>query len=323
MKDQSFHYPELNKLVERAAHASEVSQHGVPNTTDETARLSEILDEHAAVGQSAGHLLEDQPEEQRLVDKLVTFYQGHQKDERAAAEARLAFLLMIKTHPPLLQEPESAQFLANKIVPEDFKKLQWAAPTQMLEFCELLYGFHFAHEEVTEQVRTHVQHLLQHALRHFEERADWEQLFTLIQVAPTSPIMDSVELRRLRYLARTYEMRRVLRNQRILYSYLTMQALFVLVIFPFLFINAENGELQRRVEALTDVSIGDEGYRLFSYTDGLYWSIVTAASIGYGDITPMTTTGKMIAAVLGTMGVVTVGVIAGLVLKWVTPRSLD
>lgn len=135
--------------------------------------------------------------------------------------------------------------------------------------------------------------------------------------------MDNVELRRLRYLARTYEMRRVWRNQRILYGYLALQALLVLVIFPYLFINAENGVLQPQVEKLTDVKIGDEGYRLFSYMDGLYWSIVTAASIGYGDITPVTTTGKLIAAVLGTMGVVTIGVIAGLVLKWVTPRTLD
>ena len=96
-----------------------------------------------------------------------------------------------------------------------------------------------------------------------------------------------------------------------------------MVVFPFLFINAENGALQRQVEKLADVEIGDEGYRLFTYTDGVYWAVITAASIGYGDITPMTTTGKFIAAILGTLGVVTVGVIAGLVLKWITPRALD
>ncbi len=63
--------------------------------------------------------------------------------------------------------------------------------------------------------------------------------------------------------------------------------------------------------------------QLFSYADGLYWSIITAGSIGYGDITPITRMGKLIAASLGLMGVITIGVIAGLILSWPTPRSLE
>jgi hypothetical protein len=76
-------------------------------------------------------------------------------------------------------------------------------------------------------------------------------------------------------------------------------------VFPYLFINAENGVIQRQVEELANVELGDEGYRLFSYADGLYWSVITAGSIGYGDITPYTTTGKIMAGLLGTMGVIT------------------
>jgi hypothetical protein len=33
--------------------------------------------------------------------------------------------------------------------------------------------------------------------------------------------------------------------------------------------------------------------------------------------------GRIIAATLGIMGVITIGVIAGLILNWITPRRLD
>jgi voltage-gated potassium channel len=75
--------------------------------------------------------------------------------------------------------------------------------------------------------------------------------------------------------------------------------------------------------AASGVELGDEGYRLFTYAEALYWTIITAASVGYGDITPLTNTGRIIAATLGVMGVVTIGVIAGLILRWITPRSID
>ena len=136
-------------------------------------------------------------------------------------------------------------------------------------------------------------------------------------------MMQDVELMRLRHLARGYELRRIRRNRRWLFIYLSIQILLVIIVFPFLFIYAENGAIQRQVEQIANVELGDDGYRLFSYVDGLYWSVITAGSIGYGDITPLTTTGRIIAGVLGTMGVVTVGVVAGLVLKWITPRTLD
>jgi hypothetical protein len=45
--------------------------------------------------------------------------------------------------------------------------------------------------------------------------------------------------------------------------------------------------------------------------------------VGYGDVTPRSNEGRIIAAVLGTMGVLTIGVLAGLILNWITPRQLD
>jgi hypothetical protein len=101
-----------------------------------------------------------------------------------------------------------------------------------------------------------------------------------------------------------------------------LQVILVLFVFPYLFINAENGQLQRQVEQLADVELGDEGYQMIPYSEGVYWSVITAGSIGYGDVTPKTTTGRIIAGMLGTMGVVTVGILAGLVLDWITPRRI-
>lgn len=107
-----------------------------------------------------------------------------------------------------------------------------------------------------------------------------------------------------------------------MYGYLLLQTLLILVIFPLLFINAENGKLQDQIENATKVELPEEQRRTFSYLDGLYWSLITAASIGYGDITPRTSVGRIIAAILGMSGVITVGVIAGLILNWITPRPL-
>lgn len=275
------------------------------------------LKEHVAHADATGQANVD------TIEKIIAFFEKHENDKELAAQARLAFLMLLERTPGLLAESTVATFLAQEIEPEDFDKLQWETPVHMLEFCDALYGFRFSSDAVTEQVRVHVLYLLQRALQQYEAEQNWEELFSLVEIAPASPVMRDLELRRLRHVARTYELRRVRRNRRILYVYLALQVLMVLIIFPLLFINAENGELQRQVENLANVEIGDEGYRLFTYTDGLYWSIITAASIGYGDITPVTVTGKIIAGALGTMGVITVGVIAGLVLKWVTPRALD
>jgi hypothetical protein len=64
------------------------------------------------------------------------------------------------------------------------------------------------------------------------------------------------------------------------------------------------------------------GTSCLTFSEGMYWAVITASSIGYGDVTPTTTTGRMIAGTLGTMGVITVGILAGLVLDWITPRRI-
>ncbi|MEZ4865787.1 MAG: potassium channel family protein [Caldilineaceae bacterium] len=258
-------------------------------------------------------------------ETLLSQYANHkaETEDNAATELRLSFIRLLREDLDLLEEEAVAHFLAAEVKATDFQKLNWQETEEILEFCNQLYIYPFEDQAVRQQVREHVRRLLRYALRRYEEKADYEQLFKAVRIAPLYAVWNDEDLTRLRHLAYHYEVKRVTRNQRWLYAYLAVQAVLVTVVFPILFINAENGALQAQVEQMAGVEIGDEGYHLLSYMDALYWSVITAASIGYGDITPTTTTGRIIAAVLGTIGVITIGIIAGLILNWITPRRID
>jgi voltage-gated potassium channel len=48
-----------------------------------------------------------------------------------------------------------------------------------------------------------------------------------------------------------------------------------------------------------------------SFGDGLWWALVTATTVGYGDISPVTPQGRAVATVLMLVGIGTLGMIAG------------
>lgn len=120
-------------------------------------------------------------------------------------------------------------------------------------YCNLLYTFPFPNPELRTLVRDHIHTLLRQVLQSYETNENHEQLFTGVQVMPTFAPWDDEELKRLRHLAYRYEYRRVTRNRRILYVYLLVQFVLVVLIFPNLMINAENGALQAQEEQLADV----------------------------------------------------------------------
>ncbi len=258
------------------------------------------------------------------VPALIEQYQLlDEMESETAVQLRRSFLTAIKEQPQLLEQRENAHFLASEIEPEEIAKLEWESPDHMMQFSESLYHSRFEDDQFASQLNQHAIILLRHALYQYEKEGEMEKMFRLLRLAPSYLLRQNDELSRLQYRANSYEIRRVRRSRRFLYGYLIVQAFLVLIIFPYLFINAENGKLQSQVEELTDVQLGDEGYQLISYSEGLYWAIVTASSIGYGDVTPTTTTGRIIAGTLGTMGVITVGILAGLVLDWITPRRIS
>ena len=50
--------------------------------------------------------------------------------------------------------------------------------------------------------------------------------------------------------------------------------------------------------------------------DAVWWAVTTMTTVGYGDMVPVTTGGKVVAAILMVGGVALYGVVAGLVASW-------
>ena len=77
-----------------------------------------------------------------------------------------------------------------------------------------------------------------------------------------------------------------------------------------------NNKRLRTVLSLILFFIGIFGFIFFitepdvkSYSDGLWWALVTITTVGYGDITPLTSLGRLVASALMFLGL---GLIASL-----------
>jgi hypothetical protein len=265
----------------------------------------------------------DPDERLRTLDELIDLYDTLTPEDAAAHEIRRGFLLTLEDAPQILAEERVSRFLAEHIEPEDFADFPWHAPDAVIAYCDMLHSFRFGSDAMATHIHVLEQNLLRYALQQYEQRGAYEQMFQLFRLAPELPALTDIELKRMRNRTYLYEMRRVRRNRRWLYAYLIVQVVLIMLVFPLLFVTAENGTLQRLLEVGAQVDLPPEASRTISYTEGLYWSLITAASIGYGDVTPHTSIGKALAAALGIMGVITVGVIAGLILNWISPRSID
>ncbi|MBY0121721.1 potassium channel family protein [Bacillus sp. S/N-304-OC-R1] len=60
-----------------------------------------------------------------------------------------------------------------------------------------------------------------------------------------------------------------------------------------------------------------------SYSDALWWAIVTMTTVGYGDLSPETTVGRIIASVLMLTGIGVIGLITGTVASIFTDNRDD
>lgn len=254
---------------------------------------------------------------------LAAYHELETSDGDSARRLRRAFLRNLDADVDEARRARYGRFLATEVEPDDLEVLEVDDPARAVEVFEALHRFPYDQPSHAARTRAHGEHLLRSALRRFEEARDFDGMLELLRIAPAT-LADDHEIVRLRSRARLFEERRARRRRRWLYTYLAVQAVLVTVVFPLLFINAENGKLQAEIEAAVDVDVEPSTERQsLTFRDGVYWSVITAASIGYGDITPRTTVGRAIAATLGTMGVITIGVLAGLVLTWISPRRLD
>lgn len=285
-------------------------------------QVDKVKDEEVARLVAESRSTSTASEYDRILDELLEIYEATE-DEAKEADVRLAVLHVLQAASTTLTANRFARFVAEEVTPSEFEEVDWSEAEEVVDFIELLYRFETTDEDIARRIRQHVRALLRKALRQFEAEGKMEEMFELLQTAPTTrDVMDEAQLLRLRNRAYLYEVRRVKRNRRWLYLFLLLQVVLIVVVFPLLFVNAENGAIQDMIEETSGVDMPEEAQRTYSYFDGVYWSLITAGSIGYGDITPLTRMGRIISAILGIMGVLTTGIIAGLILSWVSPRRL-
>ena len=148
------------------------------------------------------------------------------------------------------------------------------------------------------------------AIRNWVANRRWEQAAQLLTLVPLPPEHVGPELARLRAEVALYEFKRVARVRRRLVCAITMVLFYLFAVSPTLFVQLENP-----TRAANHMSILD-------WSEGLYWSVITAMTVGYGDIAPQTPYARLLSLWNATLGVTLMGVIAGLILGLVTPRRM-
>ncbi|MCC3763520.1 ion transporter [Glycomyces sp. TRM65418] len=72
--------------------------------------------------------------------------------------------------------------------------------------------------------------------------------------------------------------------------------------------------------AILDAERGSEGTQIADLDDAMWWSIVTATTVGYGDMVPQTVEGRAIAAFLMFAGIGLFGLVSGSLASWFVDR---
>lgn len=61
---------------------------------------------------------------------------------------------------------------------------------------------------------------------------------------------------------------------------------------------------------------GAPGASISNIGDAIWWAIVTVTTVGYGDFTPVTTTGRIVATIMMLIGIALIGVVTASVAAW-------
>jgi hypothetical protein len=191
----------------------------------------------------------------------------------------------------------------------NLRNIEWQSAEEVAYAAECLYGIP---DDVmpVEEMHGRVRDLVKHAALHFEKENKWDDAFRLFQrVQLHADLMDG-DLFRLRNTLVLYEQRRVQHLRHVMLLVVALVIGFIVIIAPILFVRFENPHRS---------SAGEPPWRM---VDGLYWSLSTALTIGYGDITPVTGYGRTLAMVNGIAGWTLMGITVGMILSYMTPRRL-
>ncbi|WP_422744834.1 potassium channel family protein [Mycobacterium sp. WMMD1722] len=75
--------------------------------------------------------------------------------------------------------------------------------------------------------------------------------------------------------------------------------------------------------AVLDSERGQPDAQITNFGQALWWSVTTITTVGYGDLTPVTTTGRVIAVLLMIGGISLVGSITATLASWIVQRVAD
>lgn len=72
--------------------------------------------------------------------------------------------------------------------------------------------------------------------------------------------------------------------------------------------------------AVLDAERNTENASITTFPDALWWTITTMSTVGYGDRYPVTTEGRLVAALLMVGGIALLGVITGTIASWLVEK---
>lgn len=209
-----------------------------------------------------------------------------------------------------LAHPSCSWLVMTHLREENLAHIPWQSPAEVASAAECFYGFCDSGMTVEESHRR-VRDLVKYAGQHFARQQRYEDVFQLLTRVPVPSTAMDAELFQLRNLVILYEQRRVRRFRRSLLGVLAFFLVYILLLSPLLFMGCEN-HYRRSHPDMQEVE----------FTEALYWSVVTATTLGYGDIVPHTTLGRFLAIFDSLFGMTLMGVIAGVILSYGGPRSL-
>jgi voltage-gated potassium channel len=75
--------------------------------------------------------------------------------------------------------------------------------------------------------------------------------------------------------------------------------------------------------AMLDSERGATGTHVHSFGDAIWWSVSTMSTVGYGDVYPVTTQGRIVGVALMVVGVSLLGVVTATVARWFIDRTSE
>lgn len=72
--------------------------------------------------------------------------------------------------------------------------------------------------------------------------------------------------------------------------------------------------------SVLQVERGQAGSTIETFGNAMWWSIVTMTTVGYGDLSPVTIAGRVIAVMMMIGGIALIGVVTGTLASWIVSR---